>query len=227
MIKDNIMTNTRAIAYIRVSTDKQQDKGHSLLAQQEKIEAYAGLYDLDIIEFVIETGSAKNLEREGLQGALAQIKAGHADALIVVKLDRLTRSVANLGYLVETYFSKSGLLSVSEQIDTRSASGRLVLNVLASVSQWEREAIGERTSAVMQSMKANGLYCGGSAPYGQSLEDGILVNNAQEQAIITRAKALKAEGHSLRTIATIFSNEGLKTRKDTNFSHTLVARMAA
>ena len=221
------MSNTKAIAYIRVSTDKQQDKGHSLLAQQEKITAYASLYDLDIVDYVIETGSAKNLNREGLQGALAQIKSGKADALIVVKLDRLTRSVVDLGYLVETYFNKAGLLSVSEQIDTRSASGRLVLNVLASVSQWEREAIGERTSAVRQSMKANGLYCGGSVPYGQMLVSGELVTNPNEQAIINRAKALKAEGHSLRTIATMFSNEGLKTRKDTDFSHVLVSRMAA
>lgn len=221
------MTITRAIAYIRVSTDKQADQGHSLLAQQEKIQAYASLYDLDIIETVIETGSAKNLNRDGLQGALAQIKSGKADALIVVKLDRLTRSVADLGYLVSSYFAKAGLLSVSEQIDTRSASGRLVLNVLASVSQWEREAIGERTSAVRQSMKANGLYCGGSVPYGQMLVSGELVNNPQEQAIISKAKTLKAEGHSLRKIATMFSNEGLKTRKDTDFSHTLVARMAA
>ena len=221
------MINTKAIAYIRVSTDKQADKGHSLLAQQEKVNAYASLYDLDIIDFVIETGSAKNLDRDGLQGALAQIKAGKADALIVVKLDRLTRSVADLGYLVETYFAKAGLLSVSEQIDTRSASGRLVLNVLASVSQWEREAIGERTAVVKQSMKANGLYCGGIVPYGKSLVNGLLVDNAQEQKIISRAKELKAKGHSLRTIATMFSNEGLKTRKDTNFSHTLVSRMAA
>ena len=110
---------TRAIAYIRVSTNQQADQGHSLLAQQEKVNAYASLYDLEIVETVVETGSAKNLNREGLQGALAQIKSGKADALIVVKLDRLTRSVVDLGYLVETYFNKSGLLSVSEQIDTR------------------------------------------------------------------------------------------------------------
>jgi site-specific DNA recombinase len=221
------MINTRAIAYIRVSTSQQAEQGFSLLAQQEKVNAYASLYDLDIVDTVIETASAKNLKREGLQGALAQIKSGQADALIVVKLDRLTRSVADLGYLVETYFAKAGLLSVSEQIDTRSASGRLVLNVLASVSQWEREAIGERTAAVKQSMKANGLYCGGLVPYGQMLINGQLVTNPQEQAIITRAKTLKSEGHSLRTIATMFSQEGLKTRKATDFSHVLVSRMAA
>jgi DNA invertase Pin-like site-specific DNA recombinase len=221
------MINTRAIAYIRVSTSQQAEQGFSLLAQQEKVNAYASLYDLDIVDTVIETASAKNLKREGLQGALAQIKSGQADALIVVKLDRLTRSVADLGYLVEAYFAKAGLLSVSEQIDTRSASGRLVLNVLASVSQWEREAIGERTAAVKQSMKANGLYCGGLVPYGQMLINGQLVTNPQEQAIITRAKELKQQGLSLRAIATMFSQEGLKTRKDTNFSHVLVSRMAA
>jgi DNA invertase Pin-like site-specific DNA recombinase len=221
------MIKTKAIAYIRVSTDKQADQGHSLLAQQEKVNAYASLYDLDIVDYVIETGSAKNLKRDGLQGALAQIKAGKADALIVVKLDRLTRSVADIVYLVETYFNKAGLLSVSEQIDTRSASGRLVLNVLASVSQWEREVIGERTRAVKQSMKANGLYNGGIVPYGKILDNGLLVNNPQEQAIISRAKALRSKGHTLRAIATMFSQEGLRTRKDTNFTHSLVAKMAA
>jgi site-specific DNA recombinase len=221
------MTITRAVAYIRVSTDKQADEGHSLQAQQEKIAAYAGLYDLEIADTVVEVASAKNLKREGLQGALARVKSGAVDALIVVKLDRLTRSVSDLGYLVESYFSKAGLLSVSEQIDTRSASGRLVLNVLASVSQWEREAIGERTTAVKQSMKASGLYCGGIVPYGQMLTNGKLVINPQEQAIIARAKTLKSEGYSLRAIATMFSKEGLKTRKDTDFSHVLVSRMAA
>lgn len=221
------MTITKAVAYIRVSTNKQEDKGHSLQAQQEKIAAYASLYDLDIINTVVEVASAKNLNRDGLQGALAQIKAGQADALIVVKLDRLTRSVADLGHLVESYFSKAGLLSVSEQIDTRSASGRLVLNVLASVSQWEREAIGERTSAVRQSMASNGLYCGGETPYGKMLLNGQLVTNHEEQAIIDRAKELREQGLSLRMIANLFSQEGLKTRKKTNFSHTLVSRMAA
>ena len=221
------MIKTKAIAYIRVSTSQQAEQGFSLLAQQEKVNAYASLYDLDIIETVVEQASAKNLKRDGLQGALSAIKAGTAEALIVVKLDRLTRSVADLGYLVETYFSKAGLLSVSEQIDTRSASGRLVLNVLASVSQWEREAIGERTTAVKQSMKANGLYCGGLVPYGKMLVSGELVSNPNEQAIIDRAKALRSEGHSLRTIAAMFSQEGLRTRKDTDFSHTLVSRMAA
>src|SRR5437763_1016789 len=96
-------------------------------------------------------------------------KGGAAEALLVVKLDRLTRSVVDLGSLVERYFApgKAALLSVGEQIDTRSAAGRLVLNVLASVSQWEREAIGERTATAMQHKARQGEYTGGQAPYGR------------------------------------------------------------
>ena len=85
----------------------------------------------------------------------------------MVKLDRLTRSLADLGMLVERYFGqgKAALLSVGEQIDTRSAAERLVLNVLASVSQWEREAIAERTATAMQHKARQGEYTGGQAPF--------------------------------------------------------------
>ena len=144
---------TRTIAYLRVSTDKQADRGVSLDAQRSKAKAYAELYDLELVEVIVDAGeSAKSLDRPGLQRALAMLKKGEAEALLVVKLDRLTRSVVDLGSLVDRYFApgKAALLSVGEQIDTRSAAGRLVLNVLASVSQWEREAIGERTATAMQ-----------------------------------------------------------------------------
>ena len=216
---------TKAIAYIRVSTIKQENLAHSLVAQKDKIEAYAKLYDLEIIDTVIETTSAKDLNREGLRSALNKIKSGEAGAIIVTKLDRLTRSVVDLGLLINEYFTDAGLLSVSEHIDTRSASGRLILNILTSVSQWEREAIGERTAEVKQSMKANGLYCGGSVPYGQMLVSGVLVTNPSEQTIISKAKEFKNQGFSLRAIASLFAEQGLKTRKDTDFSHVLVQRI--
>jgi DNA invertase Pin-like site-specific DNA recombinase len=158
---------TRTIAYLRVSTDKQADRGVSLDAQRAKLKTYAELYELDLVEVIVDAGqSAKSLDRPGLQRALAMLKAGEAEALLVVKLDRLTRSVVDLGTMVERYFApgKAALLSVGEQIDTRSAAGRLVLNVLASVSQWEREAIGERTATAMQHKAKQGEYTGGWAP---------------------------------------------------------------
>jgi len=197
---------TKTIAYLRVSTDKQADRGVSLDAQRAKVAAYGELYDLELAEIIVDAGeSAKSLDRPGLQRALAMLKAGEAEALLVVKLDRLTRSVVDLGTLVERYFApgKAALLSVGEQIDTRSAAGRLVLNVLASVSQWEREAIGERTATAMQHKAKQGEYTGGWAPYGRRVApDGArLEPDPHEEAARTVARQLRAQGFSLRGIA--------------------------
>jgi DNA invertase Pin-like site-specific DNA recombinase len=224
------MSKTRAVAYIRVSTEKQADKGVSLDAQRAKVEQYAELYDLELLEVVIDAGvSAKTLDRSGLQKALGMLKAGQAEALLVAKLDRLTRSVVHLGQLVEDYFAKDrwALLSVGEQIDTRSAAGRLVLNVLASVSQWEREAIGERTSAAMQHKASLGEYTGGDLPYGYSLApDGeLLVPNSAEQAVLGTARKLRSAGLSLRSVARELNAQGFRSRTGKQFAHAQIARM--
>ena len=127
---------SRCILYIRCSTDK-QEKGVTLEAQRAKLVAYAELYELEVVEIIVDAAaSAKSLARPGLQRALEMLRKGSANAIAVSKLDRLTRSVRDLGELVDTVFApgKAALLSVGEQIDTRSAAGRLVLNVLASVS---------------------------------------------------------------------------------------------
>jgi DNA invertase Pin-like site-specific DNA recombinase len=85
---------TRAVAYVRVSTDKQVEHGLSLEAQQAKLMAYAALYELDLVAVEVDAGvSAKTLQRPAMQQALGALKAGKAEALLVVKLDRLARSV--------------------------------------------------------------------------------------------------------------------------------------
>jgi DNA invertase Pin-like site-specific DNA recombinase len=226
------VSETRTIAYLRVSTDKQADRGVSLDAQQAKAEAYAELYDLDIVEVVIDAGaSAKTLDRPGLKRALDLLKAGKAEALLVVKLDRLTRSVTDLGKLVERYFApgKAALLSVSEQIDTRSAAGRLVLNVLASVSQWEREAIGERTSAALRHKAAQGEYTGGDVPYGFRLAccGERLEPEPREQALLAQARRLRKKGLSLRAVARELVARGFRTRRGGAFAPVQVKRMLA
>ncbi len=224
-------TRTRTIAYLRVSTDKQADRGVSLDAQRAKVTAYAELYELEIVEVIVDAGeSAKTLERPGLTRALAMLKSGKAEALLVVKLDRLTRSVRDLGDLVAGQFApgRSALLSVSEQIDTRSAAGRLVLNVLASVSQWEREAIGERTSAAMQHMARCGEFTGGVAPYGSCVAvDGRLEDVASEQAVIVEARRLRGAGLSLRGVARELDRVGFVSRTGRSFMASQIARMVA
>ena len=158
------MERTKTVAYLRVSPDKQAENGVSLDAQREKVTAYAKLYDLELVEIIVDAGvSGKTLDRPGLNRALNMLRSEEAAALLVVKLDRLTRSVAGLGHLLDTYFSDQrwALISVSENINTQSAAGRLVLNVLASVAQWEREAIGERTKSAMALKRSRNEYSGG------------------------------------------------------------------
>jgi site-specific DNA recombinase len=223
---------TRTIAYLRVSTDKQADRGVSLDAQRAKVKAYAELYDLELHEVIVDAGeSAKTLDRPGLQRALALLKAGEAAALLVVKLDRLTRSVRDLGALVERYFApgKFALLSVGEQIDTRSAAGRLVLNVLASISQWEREAIGERTATAMQHKVSLGEYTGGSVSYGFRLAaDGRhMETDREEQAVIAQARRLRAAGRTLRDVAIELDRRGMRSRTGSVFGPKQIRQMVA
>lgn len=222
---------TRAVGYLRVSTTMQADHGVSLDAQRAAVEAYAALYQLELVAIEVDAGeSASSLARPALQRALAMLRSGAAGALLVAKLDRLTRSVRDLGTLVDSYFRDGGaaLLSVAEQIDTRSAGGRLVLNVLSSVGQWEREAIGERTSAAMRHMRDEGRFTGGRAPYGFTVDEaGALVEVADEQATIARARAMRAEGRSLRAIAGALAEEGRRSRTGRALLPEQISRMVA
>lgn len=201
---------SRLVAYIRVSTARQVADGASLEAQRAKLEAYAGIYGFEIVGVEVDAGlSASSLDRPGLQAALARL-GKDADGLLVIKLDRLTRSTRDLHHLISVYFrGGSGkharpyhLVAVEDQIDTATASGRLALNILVTVSEWEREAASERTAAVMAHLKATGQYAGGWPPFGFQLdEEGNLVEDPETQEIIARARALRAEGRSIRAIA--------------------------
>lgn len=219
----------KTVAYIRVSTDKQADLGMSLEAQQKKVRAYADLYELDLVDIIVESKSAKSLRRPGLQQALGLLRDGTAGALLVTKLDRLTRSVCDLGFLVKHYFAeKHDLMSVAENIDTCTPAGRLVLNVLASVSQWEREAIGERTKEAMQLKKSKGEFTGGKIPYGYRLaSDGVhLVELPREQVTVGLVRELLGKGYSKRRVARELTSRGIQSRRGSKWNHSQIARMA-
>jgi site-specific DNA recombinase len=216
---------TRIVGYIRVSTDKQASEGNSLEAQRARLEAYATAMQLEIVAFEVDAGlSAKSLVRPGLQRALARLDAFEADAILVVKLDRLTRSVRDLLTLIDTYFrdGQHELLSIGESIDTRSAAGRMILKILTTIGEWEREAIGERTAAVMQHMKSQGEFTGGWPPFGYRVVDGRLEPDAIEQALIERARAFRSAGMSLRAVA---DQLGPNNRTGRAFDPKQIARM--
>ena len=100
----------------------------------------------ELFEVIVDGGeSAKNLNRPGLQRLLTWVDSGKVEAVIIAKLDRLTPSVKDLCSLLELFEKRGvGLVSLAESLDTASAAARLVITIMAAVSQWEREAIWER-----------------------------------------------------------------------------------
>lgn len=218
----------RVVGYCRVSTEEQAREGVSLDAQEQKLRMYAELYGLELVAVIRDSGvSAKSLDRPGLGEALAALDTGAAEGLLVAKLDRLTRSVRDLGTLLDGYFAaRFSLLSVADQIDTRTAGGRLVLNILASVSQWEREAIGERTKAALAYKKSQGAHVG--APrLGARVEGGALVADASEAATVARIQELAAEGCSLRAIAATLAAEGCRTKRGGKWAPETIRKVLA
>jgi site-specific DNA recombinase len=222
---------TKAVGYVRVSLDKQAARGISLAAQRERLTSYAALYDIELVAIEEDAGeSAKTLLRPGLNRVLTMLESGEVEAVLVAKLDRLTRSARDLDTLIKRYFREGkgkALLSVAEQIDTRSASGRLVLSVLTAVSEWEREAIGERTSAALQHKKRLGQYTGGPVPYGYRLAaDGVhLEPSTLEQEVILEAKKRKVRGWPLRRVGRSLTADGMATRHDRTWHPGQVARL--
>lgn len=158
----------RAVIYTRVSSEAQAESGLSLEHQLTKCRALATVHDYTIVDEITDAGqSAASLDRPGMARILAMVKARKIEAVIVAKLDRITRSVRDLADLLER-FSKAhvALVSASDSLNTESAGGRMVLNVMMSVAQWEREAIGERTRDALTTKRARGERVSRHAPYG-------------------------------------------------------------
>jgi site-specific DNA recombinase len=218
----------RTIGYVRVSTDKQAERGCSLEAQESKIRAMATVQGAELLEVIVDGGeSAKSLSRPGVQKLLGLVNAGKVNAVIVAKLDRLTRSVKDLCALLELFDKrKVALISVAESLDTGSAAGRLVITIMGAVSQWEREAIGERTRDALQHKRSQGERVGNIAFGFRLAGDGQHVEpDPAEQASLAEIRRLRNEGTTLRGIAAALNHRADRTRRGTPWRLESVARI--
>ena len=216
-----------AIGYIRVSTDGQAQDGVSLDAQRSKIEAWCSLNDYELAAVHVDAGiSGKNCNRPGLQDALADCRKG--SALVVYSLSRLSRSVRDTMDIGDK-LAKVGadLVSLSEKIDTTSASGKMVFRLLAVMNEFERDQISERTKSALQHKKAKGERVG-SVAYGYRLDsDGVtLIEDEDEQLVIAAVHGYRDAGVSLRTIVTRLDEQGYRSRSGKPLQLTQVARIA-
>ena len=194
-------TKRATVGYVRVSTDDQAENGVSLAAQEERLRAYAVATGRELDEIVVDAGeSAKTVNRPGLQRIFAGIRAGEIGAVVILKLDRLTRSVRDLGEILDLAARRDvALVSVSESLDTASAAGRMVVNMLGVVAQWEREATAERTAfALAHKRRQRVVY--GPTPFGYRREGARLLAEPATIALRDEARRMLDDGSSLRQV---------------------------
>ena len=181
---------SRAVAYLRVSTKEQGDSHLGLDAQQRVLSREAVHRGWALLETYQDVASGKTIRRRpGLEAATALLRAGHADILLVSKLDRLSRSVGDFAAILERARSEGwAVVALDVAVDTTTAAGEMIANVLMVLAQWERRLISERTSAALQEKKVQGARLG-RPPSVISPE------------IMDRAWEQRVKGRSLRQIA--------------------------
>jgi DNA invertase Pin-like site-specific DNA recombinase len=210
----------KAIGYVRVSTDEQASNGISLDAQEDKIRAYCRAKDWTLVDVIRDEGlSAKNIKRPGLESILERIPRRNGnrgfEAVIVVKLDRLTRSVGDLAFLNKLFEAKKvSFVSIQESVDTSTAGGKLFHNIIACLSEWERGVISERTRDALRYKRRNGQLAG-EIPYGFRVNgDGkTLEPIPEEQEILKDIKRHREFSLSYNKIAGLLNEKGIATKK--------------
>jgi len=208
-------TKPLAIVYTRVSTGRQERDGHSLGEQVRRLAA-AAIDDGFRVEVIEETGSGKSIKgRPQLVAALERLDAGKADALYVLDLDRLSRSVADFSRLLERQQRRGWRLRVLglAGIDTGSAEGRLIAHTLAAAAQYEREMTAARVTRQHEARRQRGERWGVTTGPKPILPDAVRERIATE----------RAEGRSLRQIAGGLTADGIPTARGGQWEAATVA----
>jgi DNA invertase Pin-like site-specific DNA recombinase len=183
----------RCAIYTRVSTDQGLEQDfNSLDAQYDACQAYIrsqlhGGWSLLRAKYDDGGYSGADTDRPGLQRLLDDVQAEKIDVIVVYKVDRLTRSLADFAKLVELFDKHNvSFASVTQQFNTTTSMGRLTLNVLLSFAQFEREVTSERIRDKIAASKRKGLWVGGMAPLGYDTKDRkITINETEAERVRT------------------------------------------
>ena len=214
------MTRIACAIYTRKSSDEGLEKEfNSLDAQREACDAYirsqkhAGW--VAVRDLYDDGGlSGGSMERPALQRLLADIKAGKVQIVVVYKVDRLTRSLADFAKIVDVLDAHgASFVSVTQQFNTTTSMGRLTLNMLLSFAQFEREIAGERIRDKIAASKAKGMWMGGSLPLGYDVRDRKLVVNAAEAESVRLIFQRYAELGSVRLLGAELEQRGIVSKR--------------
>ena len=204
----------KVILYIRVSTISQAEEGYSISEQKERLLAYCKAHGYMVVDIIIDAGhSGSNLKRPGIQLIIEKAQEKEFDKVIVLKLDRLSRSQRNTMYLIEDVFLANGIdfVSMHESFDTSSAFGRAMVGILSVFAQLELETIKERTLAGRTGRAKKGKWHGGGTePIGYDYINGKLEINPEEAKQVKMVYQMYLHGHTVTDIS--LKMQGYKTK---------------
>src|SRR5467141_2242040 len=213
--------------YTRKSSEEGLEQDfNSLHAQRESCEAYIKSQKHEgwmALPNLYDDGgySGGSIERPALKKLLADIQSRAVDVVIVYKVDRLTRSLADFAKIVEI-FDAAGVsfVSVTQQFNTTTSMGRLTLNVLLSFAQFEREVTGERIRDKIAASKQKGMWMGGNVPLGYDASERTLIINPAEAGIVQRIFALYRKLGCVRRVKEEADRLGIRTKCSTTANGT-------
>jgi len=215
----------RCAVYTRKSSEEGlEQEFNSLQAQREACEAFINSQRHQgwvCLRAAYDDGgfSGATMDRPALQQLLADITAGRVDTVVVYKIDRLTRSLADFAKIVEILDAKAAsFVAVTQQFNTTTSMGRLTLNVLLSFAQFEREVIGERIRDKIAASKRKGMWMGGVPPLGYRAQDGKLVIVDSEAEIVRFIFRRYAELGSVRLLKDELEARGIHSKLRTSAS---------
>jgi site-specific DNA recombinase len=212
-------TAIRCAIYTRKSSEEGLEQSfNSLEAQREACEAYIASQKHErwrgITTHYDDGGySGGSMDRPALRQLLADIDAGKVDTVVVYKVDRLTRSLADFAKIIERFDAgQVSFVSVTQQFNTTTSMGRLTLNVLLSFAQFEREVTGERIRDKIAASKRKGMWMGGIVPVGYDVRDRKLIVNADEAARVRKLFRLYLELGCVAKLKAQLDRDGVKSK---------------
>jgi site-specific DNA recombinase len=217
MVKSST-SSLRVVGYVRVSTVEQASEGLSIDAQESRIRAWCEAQSADLIEIVRDEGvSGTKLLADRHGGCrvahLLESRRPTADAVVVVRMDRLGRDAAEQIALLKRFRSgKVGLVAIAQQIDLATPHGRAMAQIGAVFNELERALIAERTTEALTELRAQGRAWN-HAPFGWDIVDGSLETNAVEQETLTIIHQLRGSGLGYLKIAEILNIERRATKR--------------
>lgn len=217
----------RVAIYCRVSTEEQANEGYSITAQLQTLRNYAGLYGWQVVkEYVDEGVSGKNISgRPAMQQLVVDVEKDEFDAVLVWKISRLSRNMLDTLTVLDKFEENSvKFISYSENFDTGSPIGRLVVQLMASIAEMERNTLSENVKLGMKQRALEGSWNGGVV-FGYDSVKKELVINEKEAKVVQLIYELYLSGKGLKAIANHLNKRGYRTKRNRYFSINGVAQI--